>query len=98
MDRSAIFRALENGEFDGISHEYEPRKGYSKNEVFQTKMVVKGSCIEVTTEYKNKFFDNKENVSNEHNNVKVLTGNSAVDFIVRRPFYFKKVRPELFLE
>ena len=47
MKREEVLNALRAGEFDGISHSYEPYKGYGKNS-HQLEMSVSGGCIEVT--------------------------------------------------
>lgn len=96
MNRERILTALENEEFDGINHTYEPYEGYGKNESYQIKMVVIGSSIEITKIYRNKFFDGKESTWETDESVETLSGDSAVDFVEKRPYYFKQVRPDLF--
>lgn len=96
MDRDGVLEALQNGEFDGINHTYQPVDGYGKHETHQTEMSVSGGMIEVTTIYRNKFFDGKENEWETEEKIKTLVGSDAVDFIEKRPYYFSQVRPDLF--
>lgn len=96
MNRDAVLKALNNNEFDGVNHSYQPVDGYGKHETYQTKMKVLGSEIEITTIYRNKFFDGKENEWETDEKVEILTGSDAIDFIERRPYYFSQVRPDLF--
>ena len=59
MDRDAILEALEAGEFDGISHEYQPTR-YGRTTHY-LEMEVCGSVIEVTHTSAGKTFDGHEN-------------------------------------
>ncbi|MCM3619648.1 hypothetical protein M3936_18925 [Sutcliffiella horikoshii] len=95
MKREEILAALEAGDFDGISHTYQPYSGYGKNS-HQEKMSVTGSIIELTTVTTGKFFDGKENERFKDSSTKVLSGKKAVDFIERRSYYFRQRRPDLF--
>lgn len=45
VDADRVLQALEAGEFDGVSHTYEPYSGYGK-ESYQVSMSVSGGCIE----------------------------------------------------
>jgi hypothetical protein len=94
MDRDGVLRALEAGEFDGISHDYQPYAGHKNTH--QISMSVSGGTIEVTKITSGKFFDGKENTRFEERSTDSLTGNDAVDFIERRPYYFSLARPDLF--
>lgn len=96
MNKEKVLQALENYEFDGVNHEYAPYDGYGKHESYQIKMRVLGSTIEVTKVYRNKFFNGKENEWEEEESTEILTGNSAIEFIKKRPFYFQQIRPDLF--
>lgn len=96
MNREKVLEALENGEFDGVNHEYAPYDGYNKHESYQIKMNVRGSSIEVTKVSRGKSFDGKENEWYEEEKTDTLYGDSAVDFIESRPYYFKQVKPDLF--
>lgn len=60
MDREKVLSALNDGEFDGISHAYQPYKGYGKNS-HQKEMSVSGGCVELTKITIGKFFNGKEN-------------------------------------
>ncbi|MBH0160458.1 hypothetical protein [Fictibacillus sp. 26RED30] len=95
MKREEVLAALEAGEFDGISHTYQPYSGYGKNN-HQIEMSVSGRIIEVTTITTGKIFDGKENERFEDRTTKVLSGYKAVDFIESRPYYFSQRRPDLF--
>jgi len=95
MDQNGILKALDSGDFDGVSHRYQPYDGYGK-ETHQISMSVSGGVIEVTKTTSGKFFDGKENTRYEHDSTEVLTGMDAVGFILQRPFYFAQVRPDLF--
>ena len=44
MDTDGILKALEGGEFDGVSHHYQPYKGYGKT-TYQKSMSVSGGAI-----------------------------------------------------
>lgn len=96
MDRDGVLQALEAGEFDGISHDYQPYAGYQKGTTHQVSMSVSGGTIEVTKITRGKFFDGKENTRFEGRSPDYLTGNDAVDFIESRPYYFSLARPDLF--
>src|SRR4051812_41508589 len=61
MNRDGVLRALEAGEFDGISHDYQPYDGHQKGTTHQLSMSVVGGTIEVTKVTRGKFFDGKEN-------------------------------------
>ncbi|MCP1122876.1 hypothetical protein NKR74_05920 [Bacillus sp. 3103sda1] len=50
MKREEVLAALEAGEFDGISHKYQPYSGYGKNS-HQIEMSVSCGTIEVTEIY-----------------------------------------------
>jgi hypothetical protein len=97
MDRDGVLDALEAGDFDGISHAYEPYSGHGKNS-HQKSMRVSGGTIEVTTTTYGKFFDGKENTRFEDSSTESLTGIAALDFIAERPYYFEQARPDLFEE
>src|SRR4051794_1359452 len=47
MDRDGVLHALEAGEFDGISHDYQPYDGYGKK-THRISMSVSGGTIEAT--------------------------------------------------
>ncbi len=96
MDRDGVLQALEAGEFDGISHDYQPYAGYQKNTTHQLSMSVSGGTIEVTKITRGKFFDGKENTRFEERSPDYLTGNGAADFIEQHPYYFSLARPDLF--
>lgn len=95
MDRDGVLQALEAGEFNGITHDYQPYAGHGKN-THQVSMSVSGGTIEVTKITRGKFFDGKENTRFEDRSTDYLTGNDAIDFIERRPYYFSLARPDLF--
>ncbi|PGL66847.1 hypothetical protein [Bacillus sp. AFS055030] len=96
MKREEVLAALKAGEFDGISHTYQPYSdGYSKNS-YQKEMSVSCGTIEVTKITTGKFFDGKENEPFEDRRTEVLSDYEAVDFIESRPYYFKQRRPDLF--
>jgi len=95
MKREEVLAALKAGEFDGISHTYEPRDGYGKNS-HQDEMSVSFGTIEVTTITRGKIFNGKENERFEESTTKVLSDYKAVDFIEKRPYFFKQRRPDLF--
>lgn len=95
MDQDGILKALNAGEFDGLSHMYQPYAGHGK-QTHQITMSVSGGAIEVTKVTRGKFFDGKENTRYEDSSTEILTGTSAVGFIAQRPFYFAQVRPDLF--
>ncbi len=95
VDADRVLEALEAGEFDGISHRYQPYDGYGK-QVHQVSMSVSGGCIEVTKTTSGKFFDGKENTRYQDSATEYLTGMDAVAFIGQRPYYFSQVRPDLF--
>lgn len=96
MNRELVEEALENGDFSGVSHKYEPYSGHNKHTTYQITMEVVGSTIEVTKTTRSKFFDGKENEWSEEDSTEYLSGSDAVDFIEKRPYYFKQVRPDLF--
>jgi hypothetical protein len=60
MDRDGLLQALEAGEFDGISHDYQPYDGHQKGTTHQVSMSVSGGTVEVTKITRRKFFDGKE--------------------------------------
>lgn len=95
MDRDGVLQALEAGDFDGISHGYEPYAGYGKT-THLISMSVSGGTIEVTKTTRGKFSDGRENTSYEDSSTEYLTGSDAVDFIAQRPYYFSLARPDLF--
>jgi hypothetical protein len=95
MDTDGILKALEGGEFDGVSHHYQPYKGYGKT-TYQKSMSVSGGAIDVAKTTRSKFFDGKENVRTEGTETETLTGTAAVSFIAQHPYYFQQVRPDLF--
>lgn len=94
MKREEVLTALSAGEFDGISHTYQPYSGYGKNS-HQLEMSVSQGAIEVTKITTGKIFDGKENERFEERTTEVLIGNKAVDFIESRPYYFSQRRPDL---
>ncbi|MBP1046776.1 hypothetical protein I6N96_10910 [Enterococcus sp. BWM-S5] len=96
MNRKKVLIALENEEFDGISHVYEPYSGYNKHESYQLEMSVHGSTIEVVKVSRGKTFDGKENERYEERKTTIYTGDKAIDFIEKRPYYFSQIRPDLF--
>jgi hypothetical protein len=96
MKREEVLVALKAGEFDGIGHTYQPTSdGYSKNS-YQTEMSVSYGTIEVTKITTGKFFNGKENERFEEKRTEVLSDYEAVDFIEKRPYFFKQRRPDLF--
>lgn len=95
MNREEVLAALKAGEFDGISHTYQPYSGYGKNS-HQIEMSVSYDTIEVTKITTGKIFDGKENERFEDRTTEVLGGYKAVDFIESRPYYFSQRRPDLF--
>ena len=95
MKREEVLDALRAGEFDGISHAYEPYSGYGKNS-HQIEMSVSFGSIEVTKITTGKFFDGKENERFEKKVTEVLSESEAIDFIESHPYYFKQRRPDLF--
>ncbi|WP_458411478.1 hypothetical protein ACNQFZ_11445 [Schinkia sp. CFF1] len=95
MNREEVLAALKTGEFDGISHTYQPYSGYGKN-CHQIEMSVSCGTIEVTKITTGKIFNGKENERFEERTTEVLSGNKAVDFIESRPYYFSQRRPDLF--
>jgi hypothetical protein len=94
MDRDGVLQALQAGDFDGISHAYEPYPGHKTTH--QKSMRVSGGTIELTKTTRGKFFDGKENTRWEDDSTECLTGSDAVDFIAERPYYFQQARPDLF--
>jgi hypothetical protein len=94
MDRDGVLQALEAGDFDGISHGYQPYE-YGKT-TYQVLMSVSGGTIELTKTASGKFFDGRENTRHKNSSTEYLTGSDAVDFIAQRPYYFALARPELF--
>ncbi|MFJ9946647.1 hypothetical protein [Kitasatospora sp. NPDC091207] len=95
MDANRVLEALEAGEFDGVSHTYQPYDGYG-NQTHQVAMRVSGDTIEVAKTTSGKFFDGKENTRYSETSTDRLTGMDAVGFIAQRPYYFSQVRPDLF--
>jgi len=95
MKREEVLAALKAGEFDGISHTYQPYSGYGKNG-HQIEMCVSFGTIEVTKITTGKSFNGKENERFEDRTTEVLSDYKAVDFIEARPYYFKQRRPDLF--
>lgn len=59
MKREEVLAALKAGEFDGISHAYQPYRGHGNNS-HQKEMSVSYGTIEVTTITTGKTFDGKE--------------------------------------
>lgn len=96
MDTDDILKALEAGEFDGVSHDYQPYQGYGKTTYQKSMSVSAGGAIEVTKTTRSKFFDGKENVRTEETETETLTGTAAVSFIAQHPYYFEQVCPDLF--
>jgi hypothetical protein len=94
MDRDGVLQALEAGDFDGISHGYEPFE-YGRT-THAISMSVSGGTIELTKTSSGKFFDGRENTRYENSSAEYLTGSDAVDFIAQRPYYFSQARPDLF--
>lgn len=96
MKREEVLAALKAGEFDGVSHTYEPYSGgYSKNN-YQIEMSVSCGIIEKTTITTGKIFNGKENERFEDRKTEDLSDYKAVDFIESRPYYFSQKRPDLF--
>lgn len=95
MKRDGVLDALRAGEFDGISHYYEPYSGYGKNN-HQLEISVSSGSIEVTKITTGKSFDGKENERFEDRNTEVLSDAEAADFIESHPYYFSQRRPDLF--
>lgn len=95
MKREEVLNALRAGEFDGISHSYEPYKGYGKNS-HHLEMSVSGGSIEVTKVTTGKSFNGKENERWEDKTPEVLSDSKALDFIESHPYYFSQRRPDLF--
>lgn len=95
MDANRVLEALEAGEFDGVSHTYQPYDGYG-NQTHQVAMSVSSGTIEVSKTTSGKFFDGKENTRYSETSTDYLTGMDAVGFIAQRPYYFSQVRPDLF--
>ncbi len=95
MKREEVLAALQAGEFDGISHTYQPYSGYGKNS-HQKEMSVSCGSIELTKITTGKFFDGKENERFEDRTTEVLSDYKAVDFIESHPYYFSQRRPDLF--
>ncbi|CQR46583.1 hypothetical protein BN1058_00852 [Paraliobacillus sp. PM-2] len=93
MKRNEVLTALKTGEFDGISHTYQPYSGYGSNS-HQTEMSVSWGSIEVTKITTGKFFDGKENERFEDRTTEVLSDSKALDFIETHPYYFSQRRPE----
>ena len=94
MDRDAILEALEAGEFDGISHEYQPTK--HGRTTYYLDMEVRGSVIDVTRTSEGKTFDGHENERWEESRTEELSGSDALDFIEDHPYYFEQRLPDLF--
>ena len=95
MKKDKVLGALKAGEFDGVSHTYEPYSGYGKNS-HQKEMSVSFGSIEVTKITTGKFFDGKENERFEDRTTEVLSDSEAIDFIESHPYYFSQRRPDLF--
>ncbi|CQR46614.1 hypothetical protein BN1058_00883 [Paraliobacillus sp. PM-2] len=95
MKREEVLTALKAGEFDGISHTYQPYSGYGNNS-HQTEISVSCGSIEVTKITTGKFFDGKENERFEDRTTEVLSDSEALDFIKKHPYYFSQRRPDLF--
>lgn len=95
MNREGVKKALENGDFDGISYAYEPYGGYGKTS-YQRSMNVAGSVIEWTLTAFGKFFNGKENERYADPRTEVLEGDAALDFIESHPYNFQQKRPDLF--
>lgn len=95
MKREDVLNALLVGEFDGISHSYEPYSGYGKNS-HQLEMSVSSGSIEVTKVTTGKSFNGKENERWEERKPEVLSDSEALDFIESHPYYFSQRRPDLF--
>lgn len=95
MQRNEVLDALKVGEFDGISHAYEPYSGYGKNS-HQMEVSVAFGSIKVTKITTGKFFDGKENERFEDMATEVLSESDAIDFIESHPYYFAQRRPDLF--
>jgi hypothetical protein len=96
MKKEEVLAALKAGDFDGISHTYQPYgNSYNKNS-YQIEMSVSCGTIEVTKITTGKFFDGKENERFEESRTEVLSDYKAVDFIESRPYYFSQKRPDLF--
>ncbi|MFE5036455.1 hypothetical protein [Streptomyces sp. NPDC056683] len=95
MDANRVLEALDAGEFEGVSHTYQPYRGYG-NQTHQVAMSVSGGTIVVSKITSGKFFDGKENTRYSETDTESLTGMDAVNFIAQRPYYFAQVRPDLF--
>ncbi|GGM40619.1 hypothetical protein GCM10011351_28530 [Paraliobacillus quinghaiensis] len=95
MKREEVLTALKAGEFDGISHTYQPYSSYGKTS-HQTEMSVSWGSVEVTKITTGKFFDGKENERFEDSTTEVLSDSEAVNFIESHPYYFSQRRPDLF--
>jgi len=96
MKKEEILAALNAGEFDSISHTYQPYSdGYSKNS-YHIEMSVSSGIIEKTTITTGKTFNGKENERFEDRKTEVLSDYKAVDFIESHPYYFSQRRPDLF--
>lgn len=95
MNREGVKEALENGDFDGVSHTYRPYDGYG-GQTYQRSMSVVGSIIEATLTTFGKFFDGKENTRYAEPKTDRLDGEAALDFIESHPYYFQEKRPDLF--
>ncbi|WP_161878795.1 hypothetical protein [Alkalibacterium sp. MB6] len=95
MKREEVLNALRAGEFDGISHSYEPYNGYGKNS-HQLEMSVSGGSIEVTKVTTGKYFNGKENERWEDRTPELFSDSKGLDFIESHPYYFSQRRPDLF--
>lgn len=95
MKRDEVLEALKAGEFDGVSHTYEPYSGYGKNS-HQKEMSVSFGSIEVTKITTGKIFNGKENERFEKKVTEVLSESEAIDFIESHPYYFSQRRADLF--
>ncbi|MFC4684676.1 MULTISPECIES: hypothetical protein [unclassified Exiguobacterium] len=96
MKREEVLAALQAGEFDGISHTYQPYGTSFDNNSYQLEMNVSYGTIELTKTATGKTFDGKENERFEQSRIESLNGYDAVDFIEKRPYYFSQRRPDLF--
>ena len=95
MDTHGISDALAAGDFDGLAHVGDSRRGWGKSS-HQRSWVVEGGVLVVTDRTSSKFFDGKENVRSNEESSEHLTGFDAVNFIVSRPWSFQERRPDLF--
>ncbi|WP_270813382.1 hypothetical protein [Exiguobacterium sp. CinTr1] len=96
MKREEVLAALQAGEFDGISHAYQPYGTNYDNNSYQLEMNVSYGTIELTKTITGKTFDGKENERFEQSRTESLSGYDAVDFIEKKPYFFSQRRPDLF--